>query len=70
MVNKVPVPTRVPFAEASYQLIVPADAVAFNVTVPIPQRVAGIVVAILGVGLTVTVTAVVSLLQEFCKVPA
>ena len=41
----VPVPKLLPPLAAAYQLgVVPADTVAPNVTVPTPQRLAGVVV--------------------------
>ena len=58
MVNDVPVPTKVPAVKASYQLIVPALAVAPSVTVPVPHLDAGVVPEILGVEFTVATTAV------------
>ena len=47
-----------PPVEAAYQLMVPVDAVAPKVTVPVPQREAGVVPVIVGISLTVAVTAV------------
>ena len=60
VVYDTPVPNDVPSVEAVYQLIVPADAVAPRVTVPVPQRDAGVVVAIVGMTLTVARTAVLA----------
>ena len=37
VVNEVPVPRLVPPVAAAYQLMVPADAVAPRVTVPVPH---------------------------------
>jgi hypothetical protein len=54
----VPVPNKVPPVCASYQFIVPAEAVAPNVTEPESQRFAGVVEVIVGVIFTVAVTAV------------
>ena len=54
VVNEVPVPTDKPPVTPSYQLIVPADAVAPNNTVPVPQRAAGVVPVMVGVLLIVT----------------
>jgi hypothetical protein len=54
VVNEEPVPREVPPVGAAYQLIVPAEAVAPSVTVPVPQREAGEVAVIEGVVLTVT----------------
>lgn len=54
VVKLVPVPTFVPPVKASYQVIVPEDAVAPNVTVPAPQRDASVVPVILGDGVMLT----------------
>ena len=43
--NVVPVPRDVPPVDAAYQLIDPEDAVAPSVTVPVLQRLAGVVEA-------------------------
>jgi hypothetical protein len=56
VVYDVPVPCDVPPLDAVYQLIVPADAVAPNVTVPVPHREFGVVPVIVGVAFTVTVS--------------
>ena len=58
VVQLVPVPNDAPPDDAAYQLIVPADAVAPSVTVPVPQREAGVVPVIVGIALTVATTAV------------
>ena len=58
MVNEVPVCMDDPPIDAAYQLIVPADAVAPKVTVPASQREFGVVLVIVGMGLTVAVTDV------------
>ena len=58
VVKEVPVPNEEPPVDATYQLIVPADAVAPNVTVPVPQREPGVVPVMVGAVLTVAVTAV------------
>ena len=58
VVNEVPVPNEAPPVDAAYQLIVPADAVAPNVTVPVPQTDPGVVPVIVGIVLTVATTAV------------
>ena len=58
VVKEVPVPNDDPPVDAAYQFIVPADAVAPNVTVPVPQREAGVVPVMVGIGLTVAVTQV------------
>ena len=48
VVNEVPVPSDVPPVAALYQFNVPALAVAPNVTVPVPQRLAGVVAVMVG----------------------
>ena len=53
VVNDVPVNNDPPPVEAAYQSIVPADAVADNVTAPVPQREAGIDPVIVGTTFTV-----------------
>jgi hypothetical protein len=58
VVKLVPVPKLVPPVAAEYQLMVPADAVAPRVTVPVPQRLLGVVPDIVGIGFTVANTAV------------
>ena len=58
VIKLVPVPKLEPPVGAAYQLIVPADAVAPNVTVPVPQTLPGVVPVIVGVVLTVATTAV------------
>ena len=58
VVNEVPVPRLAPPIAAAYQSIVPADAVAPRVTVPVPQELPGVVPVIVGTGLTVAITAV------------
>ena len=57
VVNNVPVPKDIPPVNAAYQLIVPADTVAPNVTGPAPQVEPGVVLAIVEVVLTVAVTS-------------
>jgi hypothetical protein len=54
VVKVVPVPKLVPPVAAEYQLMVPADAVAPSVTVPVPQRLSGVVPVIVGMGFTIT----------------
>ena len=44
-----PVPKRLPPVDASYQFMVPALAVAPRLTVPVPQRDAGVVPDIVGI---------------------
>ena len=58
VVKLVPVPNELPPVEAAYQLIVPPEEVAPRVTVPVPQREAGVEPVIVGVVFTVAVTAV------------
>ena len=50
VVKPVPVPSAVPPLSVVYQLTVPYEAVAPNVTVPVPQLLPGVVVAMNGVG--------------------
>ena len=57
VVNEMPVPREDPPVEAAYQLIMPELAVAPKVTVPVPQRLPGVVDVIVGSGLTVVVVA-------------
>lgn len=54
VVKLVPAPKLVPPVEAAYQLMVPEDAVASNVTVPDPQREPSVLPVILGVDLMLT----------------
>ena len=58
VVKLVPVPKLEPPVDAAYQLIVPADAVAPNVTVPVPQTLPGVEPVIVGIVFTVASTAV------------
>jgi len=58
VVNDVPVPSDTPPVEAAYQLIVPTDALAPRVTVPVPHTDPGVTPVIVGTALTVAVTAV------------
>ena len=51
----VPVPRLDPPVAAAYQFIVPADAVAPSVTVPVPQTLPGVVLVIVGIGFTIVV---------------
>ena len=55
VVNNAPVPKLVPPVAALYQLMVPALAVAPKVTVPVPQRLAGLVTVMVGIEFTVTI---------------
>ena len=54
VVNDVPLPNDTPPVAAAYQLIVPALAVAPNVTVPVPQRLAGVLAVMVGLVTMVT----------------
>ena len=56
--KEVPVPSELPPVVPEYQLIVPADEVAPNVTAPGPQRAAGVVPVMEGTSFTVAVMAV------------
>jgi hypothetical protein len=53
VVKLVPVPIAVPPVGFAYQLKVPALDVAPNVTVPVSQRLAGVVVCTVGYAVTV-----------------
>jgi len=53
-VNDDPVPSDVPPVGELYQLIVPAVAVAPNITAPVPQREPGVVPVIVGEAATIT----------------
>ena len=56
----IPVPRLVPPVAAAYQFIVPAEAVAPRVTVPVPQLLPGVVPVIAGSVFTVATTAVLA----------
>ena len=58
--NEAPVPRLVPPVAAAYQFIVPAEAVAPRVTVPVPQTLPGVVPVIEGTAFTVAITAVLA----------
>ena len=58
VVKLVPVPRLAPPDRAAYQLMVPAEAVAANVTVPVPQLLPGVVPVIVGIVFMVATTAV------------
>ena len=60
VVNDAPVPNDVPPVAALYQLIVPALAVAPNTTVPVPQRLAGVLAVMVGIAFTVAATDVLA----------
>jgi hypothetical protein len=64
VVNDVSVARDVPPVAAAYQLIVPALAAAFNVTVPVPQRLAGVVAVTVGIALTVAITALLVAVEQ------
>ena len=53
-----PVPSELPPVAAAYQLMVPALAVAPNVTVPVPHLESGVVPVMVGTVFTVAITAV------------
>ena len=60
VVKDVPVPSDTPPVDPAYQLIVPAEAVAPNVTVPCPQTEPVVVPVIVGIVLTVARTEVLA----------
>ena len=64
MVKLVPVPKDAPPVEAAYQLIVPADAVAPKLTVPVPQFAAGVVPVIVGIAFIVATTPVLEVVVQ------
>ena len=64
VVYEVPVPSKVPAEAASYQEMVPAEAVAPSVNVPVPQREAGVVEVMAGTALIVAVTEVLAEVHE------
>ena len=51
-------PNELPPVEAAYQLMVPAEAVAPKVTVPVPHTEPGVVPVIVGIELIVATTDV------------
>lgn len=55
VVNVFPVPNKFPPVGASYQFIVPNDAIALNITVPESHREEGVDEVIVGIGLIVAV---------------
>lgn len=57
VVKLVPVPKLTPPDGAANQLIVPAEAVAPKLTVPVPHLEAGVEPVIVGMALTVAITA-------------
>ena len=58
-------PKEGPPAGAAYQLIVPALAVAPNVTLPVPHILLGVVPVIVGIVFTVAKTAVLAAVVQF-----
>ena len=64
VINDVPDPKDIPPVDDAYQLIIPADAVAPNVTVPVPQVYPGVVLTIVGVALTAAVTSSLAVLSQ------
>lgn len=54
-----------PPVNVEYQLIEPALAVAFRITVPAPQMVPSVIPVIVGVGIIVAITAVLLLDVQF-----
>ncbi len=57
VVKEVPVAKAVPPVEAANQEMVPAEAVAPSVTVPVPQMAAGVVEVMVGMALMLASTA-------------
>lgn len=60
VVKLLPVPAITPPLALSYQLMIPALAVAPKFTVPVPHRLPGVVPVILGMSLIVATTAVLA----------
>ena len=60
VVKVVPVPKLDPPVKAPYQFIVPEETVAPKTTVPVPHLAAGAVPVIVGIALTVAITAVLA----------
>ena len=58
VIKEVPVPMLVPPTAREYQLMVPAEAVAPRVTVPVPHTLPGVVPVMVGTVFTVATTAV------------
>ena len=65
VVNEVPVPRLAPPVAAAYQLMVPADAVAPRVTVPVPHMLAGVVAVIVGTVFTVAIIGVLAAVVQY-----
>ena len=59
VIKDVPVASAAPPVAVAYQLIVPEDAVAFKVTVPLPQFNAAVVPVMVGIGSTTTAKVLV-----------
>jgi hypothetical protein len=53
VVKLTPVPSDAPPVDAAYQLIVPAEALAPNATVPVPHLLAGVFPIMVGIAFTV-----------------
>jgi hypothetical protein len=60
VVKLVPVPKLEPPVETAYQLTVPAEAVAPNVTVPVPHLLLGVDPVMVGIEFIVAITAVLA----------
>ena len=68
VVKLMPVPSELPPVAAAYQLMVPAEEVAPNVTVPVPHVAPGVVPVMVGMALTVAMTGVlVAVVQPFAE---
>ncbi len=65
VVYEVPVPNKFPPVGASYQLIVPAEATACSVTVPVSHREAGVVDVMDGAAFMVAVTSGLGVFEQF-----
>ncbi len=70
VVNEFPDPSEVPPVKAANQLIVPTDAVAPKVTVPVPQFAPGVLEEIVGIALIVATTAVRAADKQVPLVPS
>ena len=64
VVKEIPAPNDTPPVDAAYQLIVPAEGVAPRLTVPVLQRLAGVVAEMVGVVFTVAITAVLEVVVQ------
>lgn len=66
VVKLVPVPNELPPVEAAYQLMIPAEAVAPKLTVPVSHLDAGVEPVMVGMAFIVAVTAVLgAVVQPF-----